>query len=123
MSDQIQLLKQLYDRFNARDMDALLAAMDPDVIWANGMDGGYVHARSGVREYWTRQWGMVDPHVEPVSFTAGPSGEIIVDVHQVVRDLNGNILLDKNVGHEFRFQNGLVQRFDIREFGTAEPSK
>jgi hypothetical protein len=29
------------------------------------MDGGYVHGREAVREYWTRQWTMVSPHVEP----------------------------------------------------------
>jgi hypothetical protein len=32
------------------------------------MEGGYVHGREGVREYWTRQWAIVGPHVEPLSF-------------------------------------------------------
>jgi hypothetical protein len=32
------------------------------------MDGGHVHGREAVRAYWTRQWTMVSPHVEPVSF-------------------------------------------------------
>ena len=67
-----------------------------------------------VRSYWTRQWAMIDPHVEPVAFASGPDGELNVEVHQVVRDLSGNLLADKMVGHVFRIENGLVKRFDIR---------
>lgn len=115
MSDKTELLKRIYDRFNARDMETVLAAMHEDVIWANGMEGGYVHGRDGVRTYWTRQWAMLDPHVEPVGFTATSGGEIVVEVHQIVRDLEGHLLVDQIVGHIFRFENGLVKRFDIRQ--------
>jgi len=114
MSDEVDLLIGIYDRFNARDMDTVLAAMHEDVIWANGMEGGHVHGRDEVRSYWARQWAMIDPHVEPVAFARGPEGDVVVEVHQVVRDLNGNVLADKMVGHVFRIENGLVKRFDIR---------
>src|SRR5216684_4098699 len=56
MSDEVDLLKRVYDRFNARDMETLLAAMHEDVIWANGMEGGHVHGRDEVRSYRTHQW-------------------------------------------------------------------
>jgi len=114
MSDEVDLLKRVYDRFNARAMETVLAAMHEDVIWANGMEGGHVYGRDEVRSYWTRQWTMVDPHVEPVAFACDPQGEVVVEVHQVVRDLNGNLLADKMVGHVFRIENGLIRRFDIR---------
>ena len=114
MSDEVDLLKHVYDRFNARDMETVLAALHEDVIWANGMDGGHVHGRDEVRSYWARQWTMVDPHVEPVEFARDPQGEMVVEVHQVVHDLNGHLLADKMVGHVFRIENGLIKRFDIR---------
>ncbi len=114
MSGEDQILKRLYERFNARDMDALLAMMRPDVVWANGMEGGYVHGRAGVRDYWTRQWALVDPHVDPIDFSTGEDGEIEVEVHQVVRDLKGHVLADKIVGHAFHIEDGLIRRFDIR---------
>lgn len=114
MSDEVELLKHIYDRFNARDMDSVLAAMHEDVIWANGMEGGHVHGRDEVRSYWTRQWAIIDPHVEPVSFSNGPEREVIVEVHKTVRDLDGNLLADKMIGHVFRIENRLVKRFDIR---------
>jgi hypothetical protein len=122
MSDNVSLLKHLYDRFNARDMENVLAALNENVIWANGMEGGYVHSRAGVRGYWTRQWAMVDPHVEPVGFSDGPDGEVVVEVHQVVHDLNGNLLADRKVDHVFRIENGLVKRFDIRDAEIPKPA-
>ena len=53
-----------YALFNGRDIESVLAAMDPDVVWADGMEGGCVDGRDGVRGYWNRQWTMIDPHVE-----------------------------------------------------------
>ena len=95
-------------------MEAVLTDMHEDVVWANGMEGGHVHGRNGVRSYWARQWAMIDPHVEPVSFSASSDGKVVVEVHQIVRDLQGKIIVDQMVGHIFQIENGLVKRFDIR---------
>ena len=78
MDDDVKVLERIYDRFNPRDIDGVLTALTDDVAWANGMDGGHVHGREAVREYWTRQWTMVGPHVEPVGFhrtAEGANGE------------------------------------------------
>ena len=40
MPSDRELLVHLYDRFNARDMEAVLATMHQDVVWANGLEGG-----------------------------------------------------------------------------------
>jgi hypothetical protein len=117
MAGEVELLKRIYALFNARDMEAVLAVMREDVAWANGLEGGHVHGRDGVRSYWTRQWAMLDPRVEPVGFSAGPEGEVVVDVHQVVHDLEGKLLVDQMVVHIFRFEDSLIKRFDI---GDAE---
>jgi hypothetical protein len=114
MSSVVEFLKNLYSDFNARKMEALLAAMRPDVVWANGMEDGYVHGHEGVRDYWTRQWAMIDPHVEPVGFNTGEPGTIEVQVHQMVRDLEGKIVLDRMVGHVFYLEDELIRRFEIR---------
>jgi len=52
--------------------------------------------------------------VDPVAFARDFQGEVVVEVHQVVRDLNGNLLTDKTVGHVFRIDDGLIRRVDIR---------
>jgi hypothetical protein len=109
------LLVFVYDAFNRRDVDPILALMDPEVEWPNGMDGGWVHGRDGVRAYWTRQWGMLDPHVAPLKFETEEDGHIVVDVHQVVRDLSGAVLIDRTVQHAYLINNGLIARMEIRE--------
>ena len=119
--DDVDVLKHIYDRFNARDIDGVLAALADDVIWANGMDGGHVHGREAVRQYWTRQWAVVSPHVEPVTFDEALDGSIVAEVRQTVRDLEGRPLQDqahglkdKLVEHVFRLRDNKVVRFDIR---------
>src|SRR5580693_4870137 len=92
--EERRLLASAYREFNARNMEAVLASLHPGVEWANGMEGGHVHGRDGVRDYWTRQWAILDPHVDPVSIEADEAGRLIVEVHQVVKDLNGLVLLD-----------------------------
>jgi ketosteroid isomerase-like protein len=115
MSDKVELLKRVYALFNGREIEGVLAAMHPDVVWANGMEGGHVHGRDEVRAYWKRQWAIVDPHVEPLEISPEDKGEIVVKVHQVVRDREGGLLADKFVIHAFKIRNGLIQRFDIRD--------
>ncbi len=115
ISKERDLLIFVYESFNRRDIDSILNVMHPEVEWPNGMEGGWVHGREGVRAYWTRQWGMVDPHVDPVLFEADDSGRIVVDVHQRVRDLAGAVLLDRMVQHVYLIKDGLIQRMDIRE--------
>jgi ketosteroid isomerase-like protein len=122
MDDEMDLLKRIYDRFNVRDIDGVLAVLADDVAWANGMDGGHVHGHDAVREYWTRQWALIDPHVEPVNFQRAADGAIVVEVRQSIRDLEGKPLQgqthglkDKTVGHVFRLRDGKVARFDIRD--------
>jgi hypothetical protein len=88
-----ELLERAYSAFNARDIDSA-ATMHTDVAWPNRMEGGYVHGHEEVRAYWTRQWQLLDPHVEPLKFAAGPSGRVIVEVHQVVPNVKGQLLME-----------------------------
>lgn len=122
MDADVKILERLYERFNTRDIDGVLVALADDVAWANGMDGGHVHGHEGVREYWTRQWAMVSPHVAPVGFSRAADGAIVAEVIQTIRDLDGQPLegqahglKDKTVGHVFHLSDGKVTRFDIQD--------
>ncbi len=111
----VALLKKAYTAFNLRDMNSALATMHSDVEWPNGMEGGIVYGQSGVRDYWTRQWGIIDPHVEPKTFTLDETGRVIVGVHQVVQDLTGKTLQDRMVEHVYSIDDGLIRSMEIRE--------
>lgn len=108
-------LRSLYDAFNARDIDSMLAAMTPDVDWPNGWEGGRVVGREQVRDYWERQWAAVDPTVEPEHISERPDGGLEVLVHQVVRGLEGQTLVDARIRHVYWFRDDLVSRMEIEE--------
>lgn len=114
--DARQLLQQAYAAFNARDIDAALALMCTDVVWPNGMEGGVVHGHTGIRDYWTRQWSMIDPTVEPLSIREG-EGRVDVEVHQLVQDLEGKVLIDRIVHHVYRLRGGRIASMEIVEVG------
>jgi hypothetical protein len=113
MKSDRELLVSAYANFNARALDAVLALMHEDVDWPNGMEGGRVHGHRGVREYWTRQWAMIDPHVDPVGFRMDEPGKITVTVHQVVKSLEGAVLLDQMVEHTYLIEDGLIRKMEI----------
>ena len=115
MTDEERLLRRAYEAFNARDIEGALELMDPEVDWPNGMEGGRERGREAVRVYWTRQFGLIDSHVEPETFEVDEEGRILADVHQVVRDLGGAVVSDGRVRHAYTFRDGLVARMDIEE--------
>ena len=110
-----ELLMAAYEGFNARELESVLALMHADVDWPNGMEGGRVHGHAGVGDYWTRQWSVIDPHVEPVGFTDESDGRIAVTVHQKVLDLDGKVLVDQLVEHVYRIEDGLIRNMEIRD--------
>ena len=120
MTTNAEFVRHMYERFNARDIDGVLSALADDVAWANGMDGGHVHGREAVREYWTRQWAIIDPQVEAVHIGEPVAGSTLVAVHQVVKDLEGKVLLDETIAHRFQIEGDFVTRFDIE--GASELS-
>ncbi|RYD62940.1 MAG: nuclear transport factor 2 family protein [Verrucomicrobiaceae bacterium] len=122
-TQETELLRAAYAAFNARNIDAALALMTADVAWPRAFKGGFVRGPEEVRAYWTEQWSEIDPRVEPVAFHAEGAGIILVEVHQVVRDLAGNLLADDRVGHRFTLESGLIQRMEVGELPSADHAR
>jgi hypothetical protein len=114
MTDE-ELLRTMYDGFNARDIDAVLAAMTDDVDWPRAFKGGRIVGQEAVRDYWTEQWAEIDPRVTPVGFETQLDGRIAVQVDQVVHDVNGELLGSGTVMHVYAMRDGLVSRMDVEE--------
>jgi ketosteroid isomerase-like protein len=113
MSAAEELVRRAYEAFNARDLDAALALMAPDVDWPNAWEGGRMIGHDAVHEYWTRQWAEIDPRVEPVGVRELPDGRIAVDVHQIVRSRAGELLADTRVEHVYTVRDGLIARMEV----------
>jgi hypothetical protein len=109
------LIAQAYSAFNQRDIDGTLALMSDNVNWPKASEGGRAVGKEEIRAYWTRQWQEFDPHVEPMEVIEREDGKTHVRVHQVVKSLGGEILLDGEVGHVYTIANGLIERMDLEE--------
>jgi ketosteroid isomerase-like protein len=110
-----RLLRDLYDAFNARDVEAVLAVVSDDVDWPNAWEGGRVHGKDAMRSYWTRQWAEIDPRVEPVEIAELDDGRVAVAVEQTVLDLDGGLIAKRSVRHVYTLRDGLVARMDVEE--------
>lgn len=114
------VLRSAYRAFNARDVEAALELMHPDVDWPNAWEGGRVRGLAAVRDYWNRQFAAVSSAVEPHRFTEESDGSVTVDVQQVVRDAHtGALLSDSRVSHRYRLKDGLVVCMDV-EYPCAQ---
>lgn len=113
--DREALLRRIYASFNVRDVDATLAFMSEGVSWPKASEGGRVVGKQAIREYWARQWAEFDPVVNVLDVIDRDNGTVAVKVHQLVKDLNGNILSDSELRHVYSFKNGLIDRMQIEE--------
>ena len=107
------LIKKAYAAFNERDIDKALSTMQPNVQWSKAWEGGYISGHNEIKEYWTRQWKEINPTVDPIGFTERQNGSLAIDVHQKVKDLQGNLLFDGKVKHVYTFEHGLIKTMDI----------
>jgi hypothetical protein len=106
-------LAELYEAFNARDIDTVLARFAPDVDWPDAMHGTRVVGCDAVRAYWLAQWEVIDPQVTPRRVRELPDGRVEVLVEQVVRDRDGDLLGHAFVLHTYTFDGPLVSRMDV----------
>jgi ketosteroid isomerase-like protein len=113
-SPEVEFLRQVYAAFNRGETEAVLAKMHPDVDWPNGWEGGWVHGRAQVREYWKRQFQQIHSRVEPQAFRIEKDGRIAIEVHQIVHDNDGKLVADRMVEHVYQLNDGLIQSLEIR---------
>ena len=119
-SNQQQFLQNLYNAFNKREIETIISFMQPDVKWANGMEGGFVYGRDAVREYWTNQFKIIQPQLEPLNYETDDNNRDVVTVHQIIRDLQGNLLADMTVRQIFTIENNLISLYELGESETIQ---
>ena len=111
------LIEKAYRAFNDRDIEMALQTMQPDVQWSKAWEGGYISGHNEIREYWTRQWKEINPKVQPTGFNERLNGSLEVIVHQKVKDLQDNLIVDGTVKHIYNFEDGLIKTMDIELVG------
>jgi ketosteroid isomerase-like protein len=115
-----EILRSAYRAFNARDVDAALELMHPNVDWPNAWEGGRVVGRAAVGDYWRRQFESISSKVEPEAFDHLVNGEVSVLVDQTVHDAkSGEKLSEGTVRHRYRLEDGLIVWMDVEEAAAS----
>jgi hypothetical protein len=120
MNSNEEFLQNLYDAFNKREIETIISLMRSDVKWANGLEGGFVYGRDAVREYWTNQFKDIQPELETLKFETDEKNREVVTVHQIIKDLQGNVLADMMVQQIFTIEDGLISLYEIGETDTIQ---
>jgi hypothetical protein len=89
--------------------------MSENVSWPKASEGGRVVGKQEIRDYWTRQWAEFDPRVDVLEVVERKAGKTEVKVHQLVKNLKGDVLSDTELWHVYTVANGLIERMDIDE--------
>jgi hypothetical protein len=73
-----------------------------------------------VREYWTNQFKDIQPELETLKFETDEKNRNIVTVHQIIKNLQGNVLADVTVHQIFTIEDGLISLYEIGETDTIQ---
>jgi hypothetical protein len=117
VSPETSLLERSYAALNARSVDAVLATMRPNIDWPDMLANRRIVGLDAVRECWQSQFEVMDPSVTPTGYAEGDDGQVLVDVHQVVRDQQGNVLSEQDGQHAYVFRDGLAAAMDVYHGG------
>jgi hypothetical protein len=113
---------------HARQLEAVLATLPPDVAWPRAWEGDHVHGQAHVHEqahvraYWMQQWQQLSPVVQPVALSRLADGCTAVVGHQTVHALRGQLRHDGHPTQLYTSQEGLLQRIDanpLLKYGYA----
>ena len=110
------LLLDGYKAFNKRDVGGALNMLHTDVDWASDATGEHLHGHHAVRDYWLQQWTDINPQVMPVRFTH-EGDTVSADVLQVVHALDGAVISESIVNHQYTFRDWRVSRMEIHHAG------
>ena len=113
-AERVEQLRRLYEAFNARDIDTVLAELADDVVWPNGWEGGVLYGKDAVADYWRRQWSAIDPRVEPTAFDTCAPDLVVVTVSQTVRSLDGTVVSRGVALHTYRFVENEISEMTIK---------
>jgi hypothetical protein len=114
-SEAEAMFRDVYEAFNCRAIDEVLDLLDPKVDWPDMRHGGRMIGHDAVRRCWVDQFARFHTHVEPVGVFDRPGGEIVVVVHHLVCDLEGDVLIDMTLRHVYTVRAGLIVAMDVED--------
>jgi ketosteroid isomerase-like protein len=108
MGDTEALLTRLYEAFNRKDIEAVIAYLHPDVSWPNLFGEGRLQGRDAMRRMWRDQFAAINPEATPIAYTTLPDGRVRVEIAYVVRTLDGRLFTEEVATNTYRFKDDQI---------------
>jgi len=106
------LLLRAYAAYNTQDLERLLTLVADDVDWP-GDEGGRLHGKDALPDYWAEQWRRTRTHDQPIAFVELDDGRLAVHVNQQVRSLDGTLVSAGQFVHLFRVNGDRIADMEI----------
>ncbi|MDP2258729.1 MAG: nuclear transport factor 2 family protein [Caulobacter sp.] len=112
MPDPRAVIDALWPALTARDIDAVVALLHPDVDWQDTLNGGRRVGRDAVRAYLSEVMATVVVVSTPINVMRTGPDRYLARVNHVVRNSTGQFWGQEIVNHLVSLRDGLIVRMD-----------
>ncbi|MGI8726501.1 MAG: nuclear transport factor 2 family protein [Solirubrobacterales bacterium] len=112
-----ELVREIYDGFNAGDLERAAEVLADEVVWPDALDGGQVQGRESVVENWRGILSLVkSSRIEPTAMAGvGDPTTFDVRVHQTIERADG--IETMQLVHRFHFAGEEITELEILDLG------
>ena len=110
----VDLIQQVYARWNAGELDRMLELIDPGIVWRPGTDSPFAGTHTGIDGYeqYVRSWAHLFESLQVELGEIRAHGEWLMgEQRQISRPHGGGVDFDATVIHAWRVENGKVVRW------------
>lgn len=112
MGDRQALLSDLYEAYNRKDIEAVVAALHPEIDWPALFSEARIQGAEAVRQLFTEPFKVMNPEITPIDIRTDLHGRIRVRVSYVVRTLDGIVFTEETNTNLFELCDKLIIRMD-----------
>ena len=111
MMNELDTVHQMYDAYNARQMDAALTGLHAKVDWDGGAEG-MLHGKEAVERHWRSQWQDADAKVY-IRSSAWENSSLVLQVTLKTGTPHG--ASEQQIQNVVTFKDGLVASLRIKQ--------
>lgn len=114
-------IAELYEAFNSRAFDRVIAGLAPDVSWPDEVEDRRLEGVGAVRDYFETATAPLRVRHQPIAlFTPAPGQVEVLTRQTVVSAADGSLWSSLRVRHRFTMVDGLIRRLDSEQDYAAE---
>jgi len=111
-SQDVELLRRMYDAWNADDFEAARPYMHPDIVWrTSGRFPGFepvYHGPEGVREFWRAFMEAWEQMRIEIGRIVEESGQVVIGVHFDAIGRESGARVELPFAHLWRVEDGKI---------------